>query len=342
VHGATLESFSDEPWPTWTYRLADGSRIEQELFVAARPRGSGAPLAAGGRRDEALPFAVRPFLSGRDSHALHHENPSFRFTEQRQGSGWSGIPMMACRRCTRSPTAATGRSAVVPRVPLHGGAGARAGRHGGPGGAGRVPVGPLRGRRRAASGRRRGAPDDSDATEAFARLRRSERARGRGSRRGWSARGMPIWRGAIRERRSSPAIPGSRTGAVTRSSPQGTLVSRPAVCPDARSILLEWADLVSEGCCQPVRRSGRCPEYNTVAHRCGMSSPCTSISRPPRLRAARHSARPQALGEAVQAILAGHVRGTRYGIRPRRTAFSRRRARGSDHVDGCQGRRMGG
>src|SRR5215217_2356609 len=32
-HGAVLESFADEPWPTWTYRLADGTRIEHELFV---------------------------------------------------------------------------------------------------------------------------------------------------------------------------------------------------------------------------------------------------------------------------------------------------------------------
>ncbi len=31
--GATLESFSDEPWPTWTWRLRDGIRIEHELFA---------------------------------------------------------------------------------------------------------------------------------------------------------------------------------------------------------------------------------------------------------------------------------------------------------------------
>src|SRR4051794_39628017 len=34
--GATLESFSHEPWPTWIYRLADGTRIEHEVFVPAR------------------------------------------------------------------------------------------------------------------------------------------------------------------------------------------------------------------------------------------------------------------------------------------------------------------
>src|SRR5687768_16616285 len=31
--GAVIEGFVDEPWPTWTFRLADGSMVEQELFV---------------------------------------------------------------------------------------------------------------------------------------------------------------------------------------------------------------------------------------------------------------------------------------------------------------------
>ena len=31
--GAELESFVDEPWPTWTWRLRDGVRVEHELFA---------------------------------------------------------------------------------------------------------------------------------------------------------------------------------------------------------------------------------------------------------------------------------------------------------------------
>src|SRR5215210_3302714 len=38
---ATIESFAAEPWPTWVYRLRDGTRIEQELFVTR-----GSPVAA--------------------------------------------------------------------------------------------------------------------------------------------------------------------------------------------------------------------------------------------------------------------------------------------------------
>ncbi|HEY8257032.1 MAG TPA: glycogen debranching enzyme N-terminal domain-containing protein, partial [Gemmatimonadales bacterium] len=76
--GATLESFAAEPWPTWTWRLRDGHRVEQELFVT-----HGAPVAALRWRMVGKPaplrLAIRPFFSGRDSHSTHHENPAFRF-----------------------------------------------------------------------------------------------------------------------------------------------------------------------------------------------------------------------------------------------------------------------
>jgi predicted glycogen debranching enzyme len=78
---ATIESFVIEPWPTWIYRLRDGTRIEQEVFVphvlpaiAIRWRLLGPPVQ--------VKLAVRPFLSGRDLHALHHANPAFRFDAQ--------------------------------------------------------------------------------------------------------------------------------------------------------------------------------------------------------------------------------------------------------------------
>src|SRR3712207_5591599 len=82
--GAKLEAFVASPWPTWRWRLADGTRVEQELFV---PRGL--PLVAlrwrvvDGRRAGTL--CVRPFLSGRDSHGSHHENPVFRFEGEMSG-----------------------------------------------------------------------------------------------------------------------------------------------------------------------------------------------------------------------------------------------------------------
>jgi predicted glycogen debranching enzyme len=73
-----LQSFFNEPWPTWRWRLEGGEEITLELFVPheisacllcwrlARPAGS-------------VRLFVRPLLSGRDYHALHRENGTFRF-----------------------------------------------------------------------------------------------------------------------------------------------------------------------------------------------------------------------------------------------------------------------
>jgi predicted glycogen debranching enzyme len=91
-----LESFTTEPWPRWTYQLEDGTRIEQELFV---PHGSAA-VALRWRLLEGAGRAalwVRPFLSGRDYHSLHHENPAFRFDAEVTGESvtwrpYAGVP----------------------------------------------------------------------------------------------------------------------------------------------------------------------------------------------------------------------------------------------------------
>ncbi|HKB15685.1 MAG TPA: amylo-alpha-1,6-glucosidase, partial [Planctomycetota bacterium] len=73
-----IAAFEAEPWPRWTFSLSDGTRLAQEIFV---PRDIPA-VAIAWRLLEARPGAtlsVRPFLSGRDLHSLHHENPAFRF-----------------------------------------------------------------------------------------------------------------------------------------------------------------------------------------------------------------------------------------------------------------------
>jgi predicted glycogen debranching enzyme len=80
--GRRIEAFESEPWPRWIYRLEDGTRVAHELFVAY-----GLPTTAlAWRLIDPRPgvfLEVRPFLSGRDSHALHHENDAFRFTAER-------------------------------------------------------------------------------------------------------------------------------------------------------------------------------------------------------------------------------------------------------------------
>ncbi|HET9725783.1 MAG TPA: amylo-alpha-1,6-glucosidase, partial [Gemmatimonadales bacterium] len=87
--------------------------------------------------------------------------------------------------------------------------------------------------------------------------------------------------------------------------------------PDARSILLEWAGLVSEGML-PNRfvDQGDAPEYNTVDaslwYVVAVHDWLNALEAAGRRPGARDHTR---LADAVRAILEGHVRGTRYGIR---------------------------
>ncbi|MGE3527760.1 MAG: amylo-alpha-1,6-glucosidase, partial [Gemmatimonadales bacterium] len=81
-----LVAFHADPWPTWVWRLEDGLEVEQQLVVP-----HGAPVTVvrwlvRGARDT-VRLEVRPLLSGRDYHAVHHENPGFDFTAHPAGSG---------------------------------------------------------------------------------------------------------------------------------------------------------------------------------------------------------------------------------------------------------------
>jgi predicted glycogen debranching enzyme len=72
-----IVEFKNEPWPKWIFALADGTRIEQEIFAV-----NGASIVALSWRaltGEKATLTVRPFLSGRDYHSLHHENSAFQF-----------------------------------------------------------------------------------------------------------------------------------------------------------------------------------------------------------------------------------------------------------------------
>ena len=91
-----IESFSSAQWPTWVFKLVDGTRIQQEIFIA-----HDAPVVCVAWKLlstlGAAKLTVRPFLSGRDYHALHRSNPAFRF-DAAQSAGrvawqpYSGVP----------------------------------------------------------------------------------------------------------------------------------------------------------------------------------------------------------------------------------------------------------
>jgi predicted glycogen debranching enzyme len=92
-----LVAFTTDPWPRWTYTLPDGTTVAHEVVVAAR-----GTVCAWRRIAGAGPASlhVRPLLSGRGYHALMRENPAFDFTATtRDGSAswqpYRGVPAIA-------------------------------------------------------------------------------------------------------------------------------------------------------------------------------------------------------------------------------------------------------
>ena len=72
-----IEAFEFRPYPRWRFRLPGGTRIEQGIVVAPGRASTLMywKLIEGSRGT----LEVRPFISGRDYHSLHHENPAFDF-----------------------------------------------------------------------------------------------------------------------------------------------------------------------------------------------------------------------------------------------------------------------
>ncbi|WP_144151666.1 amylo-alpha-1,6-glucosidase [Paraburkholderia sp. BCC1885] len=81
---ASLLGFDTQPWPTWRFQLEDDAVLIAELFVAKTTcetvlRWRLEQGSASGIASAAYILHVRPLLSGRDYHALHHENAAFNF-----------------------------------------------------------------------------------------------------------------------------------------------------------------------------------------------------------------------------------------------------------------------
>jgi predicted glycogen debranching enzyme len=312
---AAVESFENDPWPTWVYRLRDGTRIEQELFV---PRGL--PLVAirwrVGGRSSPKTLSVRPFLSGRDLHALHHANPAFRFQAEVRGErvSWTpyeDVPGVAAlsngeyraepewyRNFLYSEEQARGldfeEDLAAPGIFTwelsRGDAVLLLG----------VP----------------GSIPPGTAVDTFARLSRTEHGRR-------IRVGSPLKRAAdaylVRRGRGKTIVAGypwfTDWGRDTFFALRGLCLATGRLT-EARSILLEWAPLVSEGML-PNRfvDQGDAPEFNSVD-----ASLWYVIAVHDYLRAAEAAGirvpadDRKTLAEAVTGIIAGYSRGTRYGI----------------------------
>ena len=314
---AEIASLRSEPWPGWTFRLRNGARIEQELFVVR-----GMPLVAVRWRlldpPGPLTLSVRPFLSGRDYHALHHANPAFQFTHVADGerlwwTPYDGVPSVGvlhngeyepapewyrgflyseerergldCEEDLASPGVFRWRLDRGEAVLILATADA--------------------------------LPSRGSAAPTFNRFRLDEEARRR--RRGdtlrRSADAYLVQRGPGRT-----IVAGypwfTDWGRDTFIAMRGLVIATGRLL-EARSILLEWAGAVSEGML-PNRFADRgdAPEFNSVD-----ASLWYIVAVHDYLAALKDSGNIlgredyRALANAVCAIIEGYARGTRYGIR---------------------------
>ncbi|WP_133646544.1 amylo-alpha-1,6-glucosidase [Paraburkholderia flava] len=83
--------FDTEPWPTWRIRVDADTTVVAEIFVAKSSGETVLRWSIDASTDSTqntartLRLEVRPLLSGRDYHTLHHENPAFDFTAHADG-----------------------------------------------------------------------------------------------------------------------------------------------------------------------------------------------------------------------------------------------------------------
>ncbi len=303
--------------------------------AVAHPRraargGALARAAAGAGRARACASRVRPFLCGRDYHALHRENPVLAFGAAVEAA--PGGELVTWRTYGAMPAVtsiASGRYRHEPhwyRGFSYAEEAARGlDRHRGSGVAGRD-------RARAAGGRGGvGRGVDRGGGRARAESRRARRSRWRTSsprRRAGPARalrlaapprGRRLPRSARRgPHRSSRATRGSATGAATPSSRCAGCAWPPGRLDEALGILLAWAGAISQGMVPnrfPDR--GAEPEYNAVD-----ASLWYVIAAGELLDAAARAGR-----------LAGHRAAARSRTRSRRSSRATRRHAHGIHLD---------
>ncbi|MBX3356940.1 MAG: glycogen debranching enzyme family protein [Phycisphaeraceae bacterium] len=335
-HGSLhIASFTHKPWPTWTCRFEDGTELVHEVFV---PRGRAMVavsfrLVRGGAGGSRL--VLRPFLSGRDYHSLHHENGEFNFTPEVKGEvavfrPYPGVPSVVVRsngvfasdpvwyrnfqydeerarglECTEdlaSPGSLTwrlsARDGAEPAVMLLA--------------AGSVPC---------SSAELISGP--SPAVPTYEDLRNGElhRRRALGS-------GLEVAANSYISRREDPGSEAGRT--IIAGYPwftdwgRDTFISLRGLClaagriEDARAILLAWAAHVSEGML-PNRfpdSPSDSPEYNAVdASLWYVVAVGEYLDLAAAGKASISASEERTLRRAVLEIVSGYSKGTRYGIR---------------------------
>jgi predicted glycogen debranching enzyme len=302
-----IETFAPHPWPTWVFALPDGSRIEHGLLV--QPGHAATALYWRLRDGPGGTLAVRPLVSGRDFHALHHENAAFRFDADVAGScvvwrPYPGLPGIVARSngtYTHQPDwyrqflYAEERARGLDHVEDL------------------ASPGVFRWDLERSEAIWLLAAEGHESAEEVAALRAGEQRRRR--------------RFASRLHRAADAYLVRRGGGKTIIAGypwftdwgRDTFIALRGLClatgrlEDARAILLEWAAAVSDGMLPnrfPDR--GEEPEFNAVDAALWYVVAVHEFLQAAKRVAARDR---RALEGAVDAILSGYARGTRYGIR---------------------------
>jgi predicted glycogen debranching enzyme len=344
-----IESFTHEPWPCWVYVLEDGTRVLQELLVIHA--GTAAPDEAAASRQPAaradrperrqvvantlqapltlvswrllepradVRLDVRPFLSGRDYHAMHHESRALDMSAGARGEGltvwrpYSGVPAISSasngryepspewyRNFLYAEEAARGLDATEDLAS--------------PG----VLTWDLSDNAAHWLISATDAPLTGPVDSIAAGVRASELARR-------SAFESPLHRAADAY---IVARGGGRT--IVAGYPwftdwgRDTFIALPGLClatgrvDAARDILLQWAEGVSEGML-PNRfsDSGEDPEFNAVdASLWFIVAVQAYVDETSRTGARVRAADRRAFDRAIQAIVEGYRAGTRHGIR---------------------------
>jgi predicted glycogen debranching enzyme len=321
--GATrIVAFSNQPWPTWLLQLPDGTRLTQEIFVRY---GTGTTVVTWDLIESTGParFYVRPFVSGRDYHATHHENNAFRFDGEQIGSvvaihPYDGVPSVVFlsngdyqvegdwyRRFMYSAERERGlddtEDLASPGVftwQLS---------HDSPRAVWLLKAGAIGG------GEARSAADAiriADEARHAERTRRAEFA----SPLDRSADAYIVQRGA-----GSTIVAGypwfTDWGRDTFIALRGLCLATGRLV-EARNILLEWATAVSEGML-PNRfpDHGEAPEFNSVDASLWYVIAVHELLESEGSRDAVSAAQRRALQAAIREIVSGYARGTRFGIR---------------------------
>jgi predicted glycogen debranching enzyme len=311
-----VESFDTHPWPRWTFRIDEELSIEQEVFVS---RVTGATVVSWRGADGPCKakLSVRLLFSGRDYHSLHHENPSFRFEPRRTASLLTWHPYPDLPEVFANSNATYDHDPVWYRRFLYEEERARGLDFtedlASPG----VLEFDLSQSEAVLLLSSRPLAPEEDPLALARRLRGAERRRRR------------LFPNRLHRAADDYLVRRGRGKTVVAGYPwfvdwgRDTFISLRGLClttgrlVDAREILLEWSGQVSEGMLpNRFRDQGDTPEYNSVdaslwfvVAALEYLAACDRIGR----RVAVSDRR--ALTGAVDAILEGYSRGTRYGIR---------------------------